>query len=350
MPHSSGGGFHGGGFHTGGGFHSGGHSGHNLNIVTHRISKTHYAGAHAYIFYHHHFPHVVYSSESPLEKDLTKSWIHTIILFLVCLIPFGIIFGTGLHFPKKLNTNYDTRIIIEDDAGYLTDDQETLLKNTFLTFYDKTGITPSFAAPGGFTMMFWPSSLEDYAYADYLTKFKDEKHWLIVYRGGENYHFECIQGNDTDHILNLKVRQDFYKYLNDHLEDGEHIYTALTGAFDFIMPTVMNPCFCPESDAIAPAVLIGLVAIPALGFAIYQLVASYRFKDAVKYPDGSILKHCPYCSNPYYTKTVKKCPKCGAILEDDTPQVKPKTKEKDSIQEDEYAIDPKQFEIDKDNF
>ena len=349
MPHSSGGGFHGGGFH-GGGFHGGFHSGHSSGYNYHRTSRFMFAGAHTYIYYHHCRPHLIYSNGEPSSSSVKKAWITTIALFVVLLLPLIFVLVSGFHFPKKLSTNYDTKIVIDDAGERLSDSEETRLRNTFKSFQQTTGITPAFESTSWAVDMVWPYDLEDYAYSSYTTKFKDEKHWLIVYRGGSNWAFEGMQGNDTDNILTKKVTKTFNGTFYKNLSDGHSVGDSLIKSFDTITPTIMNNSFSVDDDIIAPVTFWSIIAGVAFVASIFNIINNYHMQTAVKMPEDSYLNHCPYCDTPYYANTIKTCPQCGARLEDEDKPSSAPIKDKEEKVEDEFAIDPDQFKIDDDNF
>ena len=349
MPHSSGGGFHGGGFHGGGfhgGFHGGGfHShGHGSSYRAHRISRFAFLGATRYVYYHHHRPHYIYSDNDPAEAEPKKAWVPVIILFIMLILPIIIILAKGIHIPKKLSMNYDTTIVIDDAGDKLSDEEETRLKKTFISFQEKTGITPAFTSINGWTSMFWMYGLEDYAYSDYVTKFKDEKHWLIVYQGGSNWAFEGMQGNDTDNILTGEVTKNFNSIVYNSLSSNVGVADSLIKGFDKISPTIMNNSFYLEEDLGAPIFFWIAITSVAFIFSIIRLVNTYRMQNAVKCPEETPLKHCPYCDSLYHPELTKRCPHCGAILKEE------KSSSSEPKKEDEYSIDPDQFKIDDDNF
>ena len=351
MPHSSGGGHAGGGFHGGGGFHSSGYhsSGGLSNYNFHRFSRFRFYGASRYVFYYHCRPHFIYSDTEPHKVSVAKAWSLSIFLFIFLILPLAFVIPSSFHFPKKLSTDYDTSIVIDDAGNYLTTAEEAQLKTTFTYFLNKTGITPSFTSIDSSTSMLWPYDLESYAYADYVSKFKDEKHWLIVYRGGSNWTFEGMQGNDTDNILTKKVTTIFNSALYNSLSFHASISDALTRAFDKITPTIMDNSFYIDDDIVAPIAFWTAISAVAFIASVFRLVNTYRIQDAVECPDSSKLTKCPYCDTPYYTGTIKKCPKCGADLGSSKFSNTSKKDEKEKA-EDEFAIDPDQFKIDNDNF
>ena len=354
MPHSSGG-FHGGGFHGGGGgFHGGGFHGSNYHGTGHavyhghRFSRWAFYGATRYVYYRHGRPHYIYSDSEPSTADPKKAWLPTIILGLMLFIPAICTLVSGFHFPRKLSTNYDTKIVIDDEGQRLSEKDKAKITETFIFFREKTGITPALTTTGWVTSMFWPYSLEDYAYSDYVTKFKDEKHWLIVYQSKDN--FEGMQGDETDNILTKAVTKKFNYAFHDYLVKDNTLTESLVKAFDDITPKIMDFSYSVDEDVGVPLGFWFTVTGVAFAFSVVRLVNTYRMKDAVKMPNDPKVKACPYCGCLYYSNTVTKCPKCGAAFNvREEPKHQPQQEEVKK-EEDEYAIDPDQFKIDNDQF
>ena len=317
MPHSSGGGFHGGGFH-GGGFHGGSHGSSSGNYRP-MFSTTYFPGARTYIYYRHFHPYVVYTSLSP-EKSVKGTWISLIVKLVIMMVPLIIMLITGFHTPKKLNTNYDTTIVIRDSRNYLSNDEKTTLKTTFKTFYDKTGITPAlFVGEDSLLGFFYPMDHVDQAYYEYTSNFKDEKHWLILYQPGNNWWFEGMQGNDTDSILYPRVTNKFNKTLYNDLEDGKRIGEAVNHSFNVITPHIMDTYYYVGEEGTAFGVIWSLVFAVIIGVDIYSLINLKRIKGGYEVAKDTKLEkaNCPYCDTPYYKGVIKKCPQCGANLMED---------------------------------
>lgn len=82
-------------------------------------------------------------------------------------------------FAKPLSTNYDHKVIVEDNCGVI--DNERALRESFSRFYQRTGITPSIITVHDEDWKDHYSSLENYAYEKYVKTFNDESHWLFLY-------------------------------------------------------------------------------------------------------------------------------------------------------------------------
>lgn len=319
MPHSSGGGSGGGG--GGGGFHGGssshGHSGSSSYTPSYRYSRTPFVGSMCYLYYVHGEPQFIYSNDKP-SKSLKNLWISLFIKVAILIVPILLIFLTSWHFPKKLRTNYDTEILIADNIDALTVEEETKLKQTFASFFDKTGITPAIVTTNDFTY-----TLEDYAYNYYVKNFIDEKHWVIAYYQGprENWQFEGIQGDDTDTILYNDITLHFNKTLYTELNNNVAVGTAIDNAFNDLTPRLMKNYYKVESGMVVFIVAWSFVLGLMIIIDAFNLANKYKLKDATLVEDKEklVLKKCPYCDKPYYAGTLKRCPGCGAVLEEDDP-------------------------------
>ena len=318
MPHSSGGGFHGGGFHGGGGGFHGGSGGHHGSSNYHPLfSYTHFPGAHTYIYYMCGRPHLIYLSGTP-RTSLKRTWVSLIAKSILFIVPLLILLFTGIHVPNKLSTNYNTDIVIKADTSVLSDVERIELTKSFTTFLDKTGITPAFIVNDD-SSFFYTSDHERKAYREYVTNFRDEKHWLILYQPGNDWWFEGMQGDETDNILHTKVTQKFNKTLYNSLEDGKRIGDALVKSFDKITPHIMDVYYQVDEGGQAFGVIWSVIFLCLIGVDIYSIVNLRRVQNAQAVPEDVklTLSKCPYCDREYYKGTVKRCPHCGAVLDID---------------------------------
>ena len=320
MPHSSGGGSCGGGCHSGGGSHHS--SGSNS---AYRISSRPVAGATSYIDYTRAYqPRVLYSATPPDQMKKNSPVVY-VFMGLFAFIPLAIMLFTAFHNPTKLSTNYVSNIQISDPVDALSDEEEATLQSTFEEFYTVSGISPYLLAIDNETWSNSFSSLEDYAYREYLKLFNDESHWLIVYAGKsgsprENWHFEGMQGNDTDGILTTKVTDSFNSTLYEDLRGNAYtVGGALEHAFRSILPGLMDQSFSIDPSMIAfSCIWFGMCAFFIAVMAISDKQKK-ALKTAVKAPDVNLasIKTCIRCGTQYYPGSVTKCPKCGTSLADD---------------------------------
>ena len=201
----------------------------------------------------------------------------------------------------------------KDDIDAISINEEIELKETFKTFYDKTGITPAVMTTDNY-----PVTLKRYAYDSYVRSFSDERHWLIVYyKGTGNYWaFEGIQGDETDTILSESVTTRFNKIVYNDLTNGDNIATALNDSFNNITPNIMKPYFTLDSAILLFAVVWIIMFTTVVVIDIKNLINKYRLKDAifVGNPDKMKIVKCPFCDTEYYENTIKRCLKCGGEL------------------------------------
>ena len=315
MPHSSGGGFSGGGFHSGSS--SSGHSYHS--------SSRPFPGAICYVYYDRKGrARTIYSNHpSPTSK---KGPVGTFfVLGLLALLPAAIIAFAGNHNPVKLPTNYEHTFYIQDDLNVFSSEEEAKLKETFQQFFDLSGICPGLISVNTNTWKSHYSTLENFAYNAYLSKYKDESHWLLVYSAEDtiktNWAFEGMQGDDTDQILTKRVTNNFNKTCYDALSGN--VYTvagAIDNALRGIMPNLMDYSFYVEpgiyvfSGIWEAGVIIAIVST-AFG------AARFKHLKTAKRVEGDVTrKRCPHCGNEYIPGTIDRCPKCEAFLDDDHPK------------------------------
>ena len=179
MPHSSGGGSHGGGSHHSSSSHSSSHrssSGGSSSRI--RTSRTYFPGARRFVYYRNGVPNYVYS-----DTDLSKGPSKLRFLMLIFYVPFVLaaflLISTSFGIPEKLKVDYNSQIVIQDDANVLGD--TTKLGDALEDFFNTTGISPAVMTVYNSDWEDNYADLEKYAYELYVNRFYDEKHWLIVY-------------------------------------------------------------------------------------------------------------------------------------------------------------------------
>lgn len=275
MPHSSGGGSHGGGSHGGGGHH--GRSGGG-GI---RVARKHFPGAKRYMYYHHGTPCYIYSS-----KPIPYQSVGSFVLQMIFLVPFVflglylLVMGVFLMFPPRplvMTAAYE-QYHIEDTLDVI--DNESELEAVLQEFQSETGICPYIVTVD---TSIWKNkfpSLEKYAYDTYLRKFSDEKHFLIVYSAPVNsdpehagdWKWEGMQGNSTDPILTERNMEKFNRRLNNSLESGTPVGTALCETFDESLDYLMK-----AGDNIADGLIF--IAIAVFWLLIFAFVIVKTIKE-----------------------------------------------------------------------
>ena len=306
MPHSSGGGSSGGGFHGGSGS-SGGSS--------HRTSSRPFPGAYCYVYFDSRGrSRAIYTNADP-RKSKPKIGPY-ILMGVLLLVPAVIIPLVGNHNPKKLPTDYDTSIRIQDDLHVLSEQELPELNTTFAKFFDLSGICPSFVSISNGTWRGHYSSLQNYAYDKYINSFKDESHWLLVYSSDDakktNYYFEGMQGNDTDGVLTGRVTEQFTRTCLNYLSDPSvSVGKAINDAMASMLPTLMEHSFYVEPSLwVFMAIWEAGIALSTV-FVIIGDVRMSRIKNATKVEGQPKKMRCEGCGYEYYDGTIEVCPKCG---------------------------------------
>ena len=330
MPHSSGGGSHGGGGHSGGGSRGGSSSG---TRSTPTASRKYFAGATPYVRYHNGRTDILYA-----DRDITKTkkqdYISNIfVIIVITLFMAAFAFGSFssisgvFRAPKKLVTDHDTTIVIEDNLGIISD--KAAMEKALSGFFDVTGITPAVVTVTNETWRNY-TSLENYAYDLYVNTFDDEKHWLIVYSQpaviqNPNYvdwFWEGMQGDDTDNIITEYSAGVFNGLLQKYLTANSKytVERAIRLSFEQITPQIMQRHTDKESVKEASMILLVMAAMwgfPVF-FSIMNILKMKNYKDYQKVPsvDGKVIiqETCDYCGGVYVVGTCLNCPHCGASV------------------------------------
>lgn len=314
MPHGSGGGSHGGGSH-------GGHGGAGGTGA--RVSSKPFPGSHRYIYYNKRRPVIVYS-DKPLTTDPAS------VLFVVLAV-YAFFFAFVLFFagivnltpPSPIKTDYDTSIIIKDEAGILTDEEVEDIEEAFVDFRRETGITPAFYTVNN-EDWYRDKKLEKYAYDLYLELFDDEKHWLIVYSEPRNpdpsfndWHWEGMQGDDTDRVLTRK-KADFFNgtFHSNLLKNTKYtVGEALADAFNRLTPRMMK-----QEKGKTPASIIAMVcSAPLTALGVFLIIIAARrtkkMKNSFRADEETIRQmQCEYCGGIYVAGHHTNCPHCQAQI------------------------------------
>ena len=314
MPHSSGGGSHGGGSH--GGSHGGSGS-------SSRISKTYFAGASRYIFYNNGTLDEVYANVDPKQNAKTgRVLLSTVVGFIGVIYTIALLAG-AFHNPSRMTTDYDTAIYISDGAHLMTVEEQGKLMTSLEKFQDETGITPCVMTVNNEA---WEdrSSLEQHAYDLYVERFKDEKHWLIVYSQPKNpdasfndWYWEGMQGNDTDGILTDSYTNRFNKSLQKKLlkESKYSVGEAIGEAFDELTPVIMVP-YISWGMIIGAAILVVVSTAGIVLIQIFMRKSEKKYSNMIKVDASELLQQakCDYCGGVYIVGHHTTCPHCQAQI------------------------------------
>ena len=300
-----------------------------------RTSRTYFPGARRFVYYRNGVPNYVYS-----DTDLSKGPSKLRFLMLIFYVPFVLaaflMIFTSFGVPEKLKVDYNSQIVIQDDANVLGD--TTKLGDALEDFFNTTGISPAVMTVYNSDWEDNYTDLEKYAYELYVNRFYDEKHWLIVYSQPKdpdyefnNWYWEGMQGNDTDSIITSSVAYDFTNDLHKRLlVEGTKVNDAITDSFNALTPTVMKFRFDGETFGIGIFMLL-FVCIHAF-FMVFFRPNANKYKGAKEVPlDGYyappqqtapqpqsvVMKQasCEYCGGVYTIGSCNACPHCGAPIQ-----------------------------------
>ena len=334
MPHSGGGGSHSGGSHSSSHSSSSHHhssSGGSSSGSSRRTSYTPFPGAKRFLYYKDRTPHFVYANYDIRKKNVV-SMVLGIIIFSAFMIPalFALIYGTkqAVNVPKKL-TYFEDRdkrpeYVIEDDLDVLED--EKALKKSMKEFYETTGIVPAVITVENSEWKADYSNMEQYAYDQYVNRFHSaEVYVLIVYSsetkddGFDDWHYEIMLGDDTEHIFTDKRTREFNEALNKRfLERSKYsVDDAIAKTLDEYRPKVMKTSFEPVSIIIWVIVFFVFAAcgVPFLIVGLKPEKIPEEYKTAqpcdltVVYQEA-----CNYCGGVYIIGMHTSCPYCGAAI------------------------------------
>lgn len=255
-----------------------------------------------------------------------------IIVFSAFMIPalFALIYGTkqSVNVPKKL-TYFEDRdkrpeYVIEDDLDVLED--EKALKKSMKEFYETTGIVPAVITVENSEWKADYSNMEQYAYDQYVNRFHSaEVYVLIVYSsetkddGFDDWNYEIMLGDDTEHIFTDKRTREFNEALNKRfLERSKYsVDDAIAKTLDEYRPKVMKTSFNPVSIIIWVIVFFVFAAcgVPFLIVGLKPEKIPEEYKTAqpcdltVVYQEA-----CNYCGGVYIIGMHTSCPYCGAAI------------------------------------
>ena len=290
MPHSSGGGSSGGGFHGGS---SGGSSNH--------ISNHYFAGARRYRrFYTDGRPdEYIYANSKPGKTGISA---------LVILALMGIIFMGATLFaafsdkPKFIVPKYSDDPAIYDDVGLMEENEKSELLLLMKDYNKLTGICPVIYTTFDEEWNKQYTSLEKYAYDQYVSHFSDEQHWVFVYSipanaakfqtGGivtsSEFMWEAIQGDETDPIITESAFDKIGNAIQKDLKAGKGPAAAFITGFNNAIASAeskLNPNpgtkIFRTVTGLIPFILVTGIFIPLWIFAF----KSYKKEKTMNYEE-----------------------------------------------------------------
>ncbi|MDY4587042.1 MAG: hypothetical protein SPD47_01195 [Oscillospiraceae bacterium] len=322
MPHSGGGGSHGGGSH--GGSHRSGGSG-----SSNRVSQSYFRGAHRFVYYYHGRPHFYYANRKVTPNSIAAgiSFIIFAVMWLLMSLPVVIMSISDAFVSGPLSLDYDTKIVIDDEIGIV--DNKAELTDSFEAFQEKTGVTFSIVTRSP-ENEYMGNSYETQAYNCYVSRWDDERHWLIYYVGSsldrtDDWHWELMCGDECTKILSTSVEDqftsDFHRYLvaNERYSFDKAVLAALNNIN-------VQPGSIKTDDFV---LLLTALIFPAFGIVILvagikTVIKSFSEEEkaksqAVEINVGSACQEvvCDYCNGVYIKHTCVECPHCGAPVKVD---------------------------------
>lgn len=347
MPHSGGGGSHSGGSHSsshssGGGSHSRGPS--------YRASSTPFAGSRTYIVYNNtSSPRVVYSNNPNYQEGVSKNAYYGTAIFCSFFIIPGIIavliaIGTFLsafsfgYKKTKIPDYVNQSIVVSDMDNHLHEQEKDDLIETLTEFRDETGIIPSitFVEDKDWYQDYYGDT-ENFAYNEYITKFPDEYHLLVVYSysdvnqdtGFNEYYYHTMWGDDLGKTAKEKDENKLLKLLERNLAiaNGKNVGDAFNTTFTEYLSYFKKKTISIDTVRIATAffgVCWGLV-FGGSGLAVLlgtrkAYLATEKDNTKVYEVKGTpTIKKCEYCGRGYVVDEngipcEQVCRGCGAPL------------------------------------
>ncbi|MGN1421908.1 MAG: hypothetical protein ACI4XA_00890 [Oscillospiraceae bacterium] len=320
MPHSGGGGSHGGGSHGG---HHGGSGSSN------RVSKTYFRGAHRFMYYYNGRPNYYYANRKVVTNPRITGAVQIIFAVIWILMSLPVVIGSiaAVAPSGPLSLNYDTGIVIDDELGIV--DNKAELTVAFKEFQEKTGVTFSIVTRKPYNA-YMGSSYETQAYNCYVSRWDDEKHWLIYYVGStldrtDDWHWELMCGDDCTRILSSSIEDQFTKDFHRYLVASER-YTfseAVTAAMNNINVSP-GSIDIGQLVLVLPALVFPIIGIVILFAGIRTLVKPVTAEEKAKNTAVEINAFaecqevvCDYCGGVYLKHTCTECPHCGAPVKVD---------------------------------
>ena len=344
MPHSGGGGSHSGGSHSsshsgGGGSHSGGGRGRSY-----RHSDTPFTGSHPFVVYSRtRRPRIVYSDNPHYSEEMTKGqyiistifglWftIPGLVFFLIGLCMFFSSFSIGYQ-KTNIPGSVEQSITILDENGYLSAEETEALEQSLTDFRDHTGIIPAIELTEDSTWQQDYTTMESFAYNEYICHFDDEYHLLVVYGYGDKnpqtgfheFHYETMWGNDLSKTASKKDENKLIDLLQKQFAraNGEGVGGAAADAFNEYLEYFEAKSFSVDGGRVMNSAFMLIFGLPFLGAGLLVVIFAHkRYQKAKKEGVKTYringtpeILTCDYCGCTYYAGTVGLCPHCGAPL------------------------------------
>ncbi len=324
MPHSSGGGSHSGGS-SGGSSHSSSGGSHSGGARTsYPVYDTYHKGTHRYVYYRRGRPHYYYSQAKASSSSL-GFLIFFLLVWMVFSIPFWVV---AIRIPSQVKTDYDTRIIIQDNASLFTAEDQERLYQQFKEFQNITGVTPAVVTTTNDQWEDYYNSISQYAYDVYINMFDDEKHWLVIYSTDNNeifedWYWEGMIGDDTGSAIGSDsesiLTESIQKYLT--ARSRYTIAQAIAEGFSDVAQVTMKPHI--QWTMVLFLLIFDILPMVTAGPELVNCFKHFGMDNAVRCPtDTGALKEdtCEYCGGVYIHGLHVSCPHCGAPVKATAPK------------------------------
>ena len=319
MPHSSGGG------RSHGGSHRSSRSSKN-SAANMRFGRSYYPGANRYVYYRAGMPQYYFSDRPYTLQNARSEKIKQFFTSIISIILAAIFGFSGYRsLPQKVKMDYNTEILISDTARLLSDTEEAEMNEAFLSFQNKTGVTPAFFTINIKELKTKGGDLQDYVYKLYVDTFNDEKHWLVVYcvdNVEKNWSWEGMIGDNCGSMITTDLENEFTRQLQSNLMDNSKSLSAsVIDAFNQIGQKAGKI----SGNKIPTLIFLFAGGGLLLFTAVKKIIGTTKQKpeddpriNATQCPvaetEPETIK-CDYCGNEFVAKLHTTCPHCGAPLE-----------------------------------
>ncbi len=281
------------------------------------------------MYYYNGRPHYYYANHKAAANTISSGIVLIVfaVIWLLISMPVVIESISGIFISQPLSLNYDTEVVIDDELGIV--DNKSELTDAFTAFQKKTGVTFSIVTRKP-ENAYMGNTYEIQAYNCYVSRWDDERHWLIYYVGStldrtDDWHWELMCGDDCTKILSTSVEDrftgDFNRYLvaSERYSFNEAVLTALNNIN--VQPGAIKT---DEIVQLFPALVFPAFGIIFLVSGIKAVIKSLTPEEKAKRQAVEINVDrvctevvCDCCSGVYIKHTCVECPHCGAPVKVD---------------------------------
>lgn len=316
-----------------------------------RISHTEYHASNhdaVYVRYQNGRPQFRYAGNSERKKTSKTGIILRSLLISLC-IPFILslilVLAMGLtSFDQTVSPVTEPHTdaawqMIDDQADSFTPSEEQEIEKSLHDLYMLSGIRTEVQTITEATFEAADkSTLETYAYAEYVNLFSDEDHFLIVFedKGNNAWNFELMEGDNTSDWLTDTVNNHFNQTLTEHLwatsrytygtafadaltdlntylqKSTEQDDTALSNVLLFVTTFFSLWITCLPFSLLDMAfhLLKGSIDKQMLHDGYTRILNPTMVMNRYGHPEPKMIK-CDYCDGLYPAGSTV-CPHCGA--------------------------------------